>query len=401
MGNGHDAVDHRPDQAGSPTPSLAFAALPPTIEAASQPGEENEFEINEEPFNDGTASVSSSVYAFTYERGRRYHCFKNGRYPIPNDDQEQEREDMKHAMLMELTDGTPFYAPTGDHPQTIVDVGTGTGELPLGTLLPPCCPALPSPALPCHASWHPRRYEHGRPALVAVTCRDMTDAHPSLGDRYPSARVLGIDLTPIQPVWLPPNVEFLVDDCEKEWLVADVDLVHFRFMAIFLHDINLVLSHAYKSMRPGGWVEFQELDGTPFCDDGTMTDDDAFQRLHHVASEAYAALGMSMSAASRLESVLIDAGFVNIHCKILKVPIGVWAKDKTMRLIGLYQKTAVLEFMPAMAGRPFEALGIPAAEAQLKLAMARKALEDTTVHRYFNYYFWYAQKPTEPMSHGP
>ncbi|ODA76964.1 hypothetical protein RJ55_07481 [Drechmeria coniospora] len=354
MGNGHDAVDHRPDQAGSPTPSLAFAALPPTIEAASQPGEENEFEINEEPFNDGTASVSSSVYAFTYERGRRYHCFKNGRYPIPNDDQEQEREDMKHAMLMELTDGTPFYAPTGDHPQTIVDVGTGTG-------------------------------------IWAI----------EVGDRYPSARVLGIDLTPIQPVWLPPNVEFLVDDCEKEWLVADVDLVHFRFMAIFLHDINLVLSHAYKSMRPGGWVEFQELDGTPFCDDGTMTDDDAFQRLHHVASEAYGALGMSMSAASRLESVLIDAGFVNIHCKILKVPIGVWAKDKTMRLIGLYQKTAVLEFMPAMAGRPFEALGIPAAEAQLKLAMARKALEDTTVHRYFNYYFWYAQKPTEPMSHGP
>lgn len=48
-------------------------------------------------------SVTSSVYAHTYENGRRYHSYKYGRYPIPNDDIEQNREDMKHAMIMELT----------------------------------------------------------------------------------------------------------------------------------------------------------------------------------------------------------------------------------------------------------------------------------------------------------
>lgn len=64
-----------------------------------------------------------------YERGRRYHVFKNGRYPIPNDDIERDREDLKHAMLMELTDGVLFYAPVGS-PQSILDVGTGTGEPP-------------------------------------------------------------------------------------------------------------------------------------------------------------------------------------------------------------------------------------------------------------------------------
>jgi hypothetical protein len=41
---------------------------------------------------------------------------------------EQNREDMKHAMLMELTDGKLLYAPIGDYPQKIVDIGTGTGE---------------------------------------------------------------------------------------------------------------------------------------------------------------------------------------------------------------------------------------------------------------------------------
>ncbi|KAG5988034.1 hypothetical protein E4U52_006953 [Claviceps spartinae] len=33
------------------------------------------------------------------------------------------------------------------------------------------------------------------------------------------------------------------------------------------------------------------------------------------------------------------------------------------------------------------------AEAEVTIAMARKGLEDPDVHRYFHYYFWYAQKP--------
>lgn len=67
-----------------------------------------------------------------------------------------------------------------------------------------------------------------------------------VGDQFPSARVCGIDLTPIQPLWVPPNVEFLIDDCEQDWLARDVDLVHFRFMVVILRDISGVLEHAYK-----------------------------------------------------------------------------------------------------------------------------------------------------------
>ncbi len=50
-----------------------------------------------------STSITSSVYAYEFENGRRFHSYKHGRYPVPNDDQEQSREDMKHAMLMELT----------------------------------------------------------------------------------------------------------------------------------------------------------------------------------------------------------------------------------------------------------------------------------------------------------
>ena len=33
-----------------------------------------------------------------------------------------------------------------------------------------------------------------------------------VGDQFPNARVRGIDLSPTQPVWVPPNVDFLVDE---------------------------------------------------------------------------------------------------------------------------------------------------------------------------------------------
>jgi hypothetical protein len=66
---------------------------------------------------------------------------------------------------------------------------------------------------------------------------------------------------------------------------------------------------------------------------------------------------MSTALPSQREPLLLEAGFQNIQCKLMKVPIRTWAKDKTMRLIGLYQKTTVRDFISTLARRPFEALG--------------------------------------------
>jgi hypothetical protein len=40
-----------------------------------------------------------------FENGRRYHRFREGAYNFPNDESEQEREDMKHAMMLEESPG--------------------------------------------------------------------------------------------------------------------------------------------------------------------------------------------------------------------------------------------------------------------------------------------------------
>ncbi|KAG6272010.1 hypothetical protein E4U47_002711 [Claviceps purpurea] len=166
-----------------------------------------------------------------------------------------------------------------------------------------------------------------------------------------------------------------VDDCELDWIERDVDLVHFR------------------CLRPGDWVELQDFQPVPLCDDGTMPDDDRVKHALELTERAFEKFGMRSKLPAELEPYLREAGLENIHCKIFKVPIGQWAKDHLMRVVDLYQRLAVMEILPSMSGRLFHALEMSEAEAEVAIAMARKGLNDPNVHRYFNYYFWYAQKP--------
>jgi ribosomal protein L11 methylase PrmA len=74
-----------------------------------------------------STSIGSSVRDYMFENGRRYHSFRAGAYNFPNDDVEQEREDMKHAMVRLLSGQKLHFAPLGNNPQNILDIGTGTG----------------------------------------------------------------------------------------------------------------------------------------------------------------------------------------------------------------------------------------------------------------------------------
>jgi hypothetical protein len=74
-----------------------------------------------------SSSLASSVRNYMFENGRRYHRFREGAYNFPNDETEQDREDMKHAMVVNLCGGQLHFAPIGENPQNILDMGTGTG----------------------------------------------------------------------------------------------------------------------------------------------------------------------------------------------------------------------------------------------------------------------------------
>ncbi|WZH47188.1 S-adenosyl-L-methionine-dependent methyltransferase [Fusarium acuminatum] len=62
-----------------------------------------------------------------FENGRRYHAFREGSYPMPNDEEEQERMDLGHHIYSLLLEGKLCLAPISPNAQRVLDLGTGTG----------------------------------------------------------------------------------------------------------------------------------------------------------------------------------------------------------------------------------------------------------------------------------
>jgi hypothetical protein len=69
-----------------------------------------------------------------------------------------------------------------------------------------------------------------------------------VGDEYPGAEVIGLDLSPIQSAWVPPNVKFYVDDVESDWVEkpGSVDFIHARHVRMAIKDWPKLLDQAYK-----------------------------------------------------------------------------------------------------------------------------------------------------------
>jgi hypothetical protein len=130
----HDDI---PRQTGHTSDPSLDAETQEDLDAVAQAEEGGEIAVDSEDVStdagyesdsrtSASTSLASSVRDYAFENGRRYHKFREGRYAFPNDDVEQEREDMKHAMVKMLCQQLHF-APIGPKPQEILDIGTGTG----------------------------------------------------------------------------------------------------------------------------------------------------------------------------------------------------------------------------------------------------------------------------------
>ncbi|KAK7429190.1 hypothetical protein QQZ08_004200 [Neonectria magnoliae] len=272
-----------------------------------------------------STSVPPDIHAHEFEHGRRYHSFMSGRYPLPNDIGEQQREETKHALMLQLTNGKLFLSDVGEFPQKIIDIGTGTG------------------------TW-----------VIDVA------------DLYPSASVIGTDLSPIQPKWLPINARMFLEDCEDpEWTHGcGFDLVHFRGVADVLLDLEALVTNAYCNIKSGGWIEFQEFDQEILCDDDTMIEDDPVWVFNDLCAK----------------------GFSRIHVVVKKVPISTWSRDKKLKTLGVLMKMNILESLDGFAAKPLVALGMSVKERRDLVTIVRQSLDDDRVHRYVNCRICYGQK---------
>ncbi|POS83988.1 methyltransferase domain-containing protein [Erysiphe pulchra] len=296
-----------------------------------------------------STSLSSSVRDYAFENGRRYHRYREGAYNFPNDDLEQEREDMKHAMMVNLCGHRLHYAPIGNNPQNVLDMGTGTG-------------------------------------IWAI----------EMGDLYPSANILGVDLSPIQPEWVPPNVVFMVDDIESPWLKPRdyYEYIHGRHIVMAIKDWPLLMRRAYDHLKPGGWIELQEIHHYPQCDDGSMPPHHEVAQFWGLINEGLAALGVNFNVTHLLEDMLCDAGFTNIKCKILHVPIGTWPKNSILKLVGLYWRTILIDGLQPIALGPLtRGLKWSKEQVEMWLIDVRKAYMDNKVHSHMPLYIVWGQRP--------
>ncbi|KAH7471942.1 hypothetical protein FOMA001_g13502 [Fusarium oxysporum f. sp. matthiolae] len=282
------------------------------------------------------------------DNGRRYHAFRAGTYLLPNDDTEQDRMDLAHHISRLLLGGELFRAPISDNPQRVLDLGTGTG----------------------------------------IWAMDFAD-------EYPSAEVIGTDLSPIQPKWTPPNCTFEVDDFEAEWLYSKpFDFIHSRELEGCISDEDALFRRAFQHLKPGGYIEFQAAYPRWLSDDGTAEKAENAQSWLKTLIDGSAKFGKSLEGAIGWKEKLEKAGFVDVKQEIFKIPIGAWPKDPKLKEIGRYQIIQQIQAVESYTPRIYgTVLGWKEEEVQVYVAKVRKELKDPSIHLYAPIYVVYGRKP--------
>ncbi|KAG7403604.1 putative methyltransferase tdiE [Fusarium oxysporum f. sp. rapae] len=298
-----------------------------------------------------TASLSSSILDYRQENGRTYHRYKDGKYHLPNDDRENDRLDLQHNLFLLTFDNKLGLSPPNlpdSEVKRVLDLGTGTG-------------------------------------IWAI----------DFGDEHPEADITGVDLSPIQPSFVPPNVRFLIDDIDEEWDYSEpFDYIHSRMMNFSVQDWPVYLRKIYQNLAPGGYVELQEIDVIMKSDDGTLTEDNALLKWNKLLNEAAIKIGRPFEKTDAFKNIMAEVGFTNIVTTRFKWPTNRWAKDKKYKELGAWNNENTSVALESLTIAPFtRAHGWSSEEVDVFLVDVRKDLNDPKIHAYWPICSVYGRKP--------
>ncbi|KEZ44914.1 hypothetical protein SAPIO_CDS2265 [Scedosporium apiospermum] len=301
-----------------------------------------------------TTSLSASILEFRKIHGRTFHNFNTDtEYWGPNDERQNEHLDINHQMLLVAMDNKLYHAPIGDDPQRVIDIGTGTG-------------------------------------IWAI----------DFADQFPSAEVTGTDISPTQPLWVPPNCKFELDDAQLTWTYPDnhFDYIHMRLMMGSIKDWPALYKEVYRCLKPGGWFEHQDYDPRVVSDDGTVGSDSPWNQWGKIFIEAGEKLGRTFSVIIDRNNYgwMKDAGFENVQEKRIKLPLGSWPADPKWKTIGQYNLIATEQGLEGFALYVLTNVhGWGLEETQVYLASVRKELHNRKNHAYYETASVFGQKPKE------
>ncbi|KAL1989598.1 hypothetical protein VTN49DRAFT_6795 [Thermomyces lanuginosus] len=295
-----------------------------------------------------STSLTSSVLDYRHENGRRYHKYRDGSYLLPNDESENDRLDIFHELCLTLLHQKLYLAPI-KKPQRVIDLATGTG-------------------------------------IWAI----------DFADRHPEAEVIGCDLSPTQSTLVPPNVKFLVDDITSDWAYESnpFDFIHARYLACSIKDYGKLIKECYRSVKPGGWVEFQDWDVYPQSEDGSINGT-GLERYYKEINSAFEDAGYEVRPGVKLEQWFRDAGFVNIRAEKFVIPYGVWPKDEHLKKVGAWNQAQA-------EANGFEAGALAVLtrfknwtkdEVTILASQARADGRNRKIHMLHHFYVVYGQRP--------
>ncbi|RDW58611.1 S-adenosyl-L-methionine-dependent methyltransferase-11 [Coleophoma cylindrospora] len=314
-----------------------------------------------------TSSITSSIMKYRVENGRTYHAYKDGAYAFPNDEIENDRLDLQHHQITLTFGGKLFTAPISKEKRlhNVLDVGTGTG-------------------------------------IWAI----------DFADENPETKVIGVDLSPIQPSYVPPNLVFQIDDLESNWTFAEkFDFIYSRMMIGSFADVPRFVQQSFDNLTQGGYLEMVDLSFPVKLNDGEFPPDSAFLKWSTLFMEASAKAGRLANCAQFYKQQLLDAGFVDVVETKYIWPQNRWPKDKKLKEIGpyfafqnqvnltkvrvgLWQLENLSGGLEAISVGLFtRVLGWSKLELDVFLAQVRNELKDTKIHAYFDIYAVYGVKP--------
>ncbi|KAF4984575.1 hypothetical protein FZEAL_251 [Fusarium zealandicum] len=300
---------------------------------AEDPGLGNESDVTDESDLDSTSSITSSIFDRSYFQGRAYANPKYGRHWAPNDETQLEALDLIHHWLGLMLGDKLYLPPIGNNVQNILDIGTGTG-------------------------------------IWAI----------NMADEFPSAKVIATDVTPTQPTWVPPNMEFQIDDAQMDWTFEpeSFDFIHVRYMQGTIDDWDKFYRQIYKFLKPGGWFQHIEPDLQMLSENPEVTVDDQhiFSRWAQLFRQVGDKMGKTLDFGDRkLEKLAQEAGFDQINYQTHKIPIGKWPKDKDLKELGTFVSLSFSQALDGFVKLPLcEVLGWSPEEMQLFAVEMRRDL---------------------------
>ncbi|CAP61830.1 uncharacterized protein PODANS_5_2670 [Podospora anserina S mat+] len=349
------ATTFPPARDDAPVSTAAAAAVVTIAEAEElQPDDSDEVDS---VFDDGDSAIASLHSSTTSlrdelilqvkEHGRQYQGYLEAKYVLPMDEQELERLDFQCHLVWLTLDKQHSTAPI-QNIQRALDVGCGTG-------------------------------------IWAI----------EFADEHPEAEVLGVDLAPVQPQCVPPNLIFEVDDLEQPWnFTQRFDYIHCQLMIGAFQDWPKFFRQSREFLAgPNSYTEVHDIDFFIRCDDGTLPPDSPLAKWHELMHDAANKAGFPLDAINRVPDMMAEAGYVDIVARQVKWPINTWPRDPKHKELGKWAHENFSWGCESMSLALFtRVLRWSADEVRIFMASVRKDLRDRRLHAYWNFWVVYGRR---------